>query len=826
MMTPGDSDQPTRWQQIEELFHAALAMPDDARAGYLDGACRDGSIRDEVERLLKAQARAEGFLRADVGPEGSGLNEAAMVGRRIGPYRLVEYVASGGMGAVYRAERADREFEQQVAIKLVNRWMVTPLVRQRFQRERQTLANLEHPGITRLLDGGTTEDGIPYLVMEYVAGLPIDDYCAQRGLSIADRLGLFREVCEVVAHAHRNLVVHRDLKPGNILVTEDGRPLLLDFGIAKLLELAPEAGAARTTLQQLRALTPQYASPEQIRGEPVTTAADVYSLGVVLYQLLTGRRPYRLTGRSTYDDERTVCETEPRLPSDAVTGGADDAEDDGRDRRLPEPPARLRHRLRGDLDAIVMTAMEKQPAERYESVSALADDIARYLNGQPVRARHHFMSYRAAKFVRRNIFAVGAAAIVAISVVGGGVAASIGLVREARAHRLAHEEATEAEAINRFLNEMLSSVDPGRDGRDVRVAEILDRAAQDVGSRFGDRPEVQAALRTTIGRCYRALGMLEPAAVHLESALELREALRGAEHRETVESLNELAILRIMQGDLSTAEELLEDALASARRQLDRRDELLLSILSSLAGLRNVQARLPEAEELLRELLDVQHRTLAETHPDTIRTIHNLALVLHRQDKDEQAETFCRRALELHEQVHGPDHVHTIRARGNLGTLLMERGELEEAEPLVLGTLEGCRRLLGDLHPETINALHNVAALRQYQGRHEAALPLARGALEAAEVSLPRGHLKIARYRDHVGTCLTALGRFAEAEQELLAAQDALQGQAGDRHPYTQKSVANLIRLYELWGKPAQAAQWRARLEPAEAGPPAADGPS
>jgi serine/threonine-protein kinase len=551
-----------------------------------------------------------------------------MVGRRIGPYRLVEYVASGGMCAVYRAERADREFEQQVAIKLVNRWMVTPLVRQRFQRERQTLANLEHPGITRLLDGGTTEDGIPYLVMEYVAGLPIDDYCAQRGLSIADRLGLFREVCEVVAHAHRNLVVHRDLKPGNILVTEDGRPLLLDFGIAKLLELAPEAGAARTTLQQLRALTPQYASPEQIRGEPVTTAADVYSLGVVLYQLLTGRRPYRLTGRSTYDDERTVCETEPRLPSDAVTGGADDAEDDGRDRRLPEPPARLRHRLRGDLDAIVMTAMEKQPAERYESVSALADDIARYLNGQPVRARHHFMSYRAAKFVRRNIFAVGAAAIVAISVVGGGVAASIGLVREARAHRLAHEEATEAEAINRFLNEMLSSVDPGRDGRDVRVAEILDRAAQDVGSRFGDRPEVQAALRTTIGRCYRALGMLEPAAVHLESALELREALRGAEHRETVESLNELAILRIMQGDLSTAEELLEDALASARRQLDRRDELLLSILSSLAGLRNVQARLPEAEELLRELLDVQHRTLAETHPDTIRTIHNLALVL------------------------------------------------------------------------------------------------------------------------------------------------------------------------------------------------------
>jgi serine/threonine-protein kinase len=794
MMTPIESDQPSRWQQIEELFHAALAMPADARPGYLAGACRDESIRDEVDRLLKAQARAEGFLRADVGPEGSGLNEAAMVGRRIGPYRLVEYVASGGMGAVYRAERADREFEQQVAIKLVNRWMVTPLVRQRFQRERQTLANLEHAGITRLLDGGTTEDDIPYLVMEYVAGLPIDAYCARRGLAITDRLGLFREVCDVVAHAHRNLVVHRDLKPGNILVTEDGRPTLLDFGIAKLLEMAPEAGAARTTLQQLRALTPQYASPEQIRGEPVTTAADVYSLGVVLYELLTGRRPYRLTGHSTYEDERTVCETEPRLPSDAVREEADDEEDHGRDRRLPEPPARLRHRLRGDLDAIVMKAMEKQPAERYESVTALADDIARYLNGQPVRARHHTVRYRAAKFVRRNAFAVGAAAIVAISVVGGGVAASIGLVREAWAHQLALEEAAEAEAINRFLNEMLSSVDPGRDGRDVRVAEILERAAQDVGSRFEDRPEVQAELRTTIGKCYRALGMLEPAAVQLERALELREAQRGAEHRETLESLNELAVLRIMQGDLAAAEELLAGALASARRQLDTRDELFLSILSSLAGLRNVQARLPEAETLLRELLDVQRLTLEETHPDTIRTIHNLALVLHRQDKDEQAEPYCRRALELHEQVHGADHIHTVRARGNLGNLLMERGDLEKAEPLVLGALEGSGRLLGDQHPETI--------------------------------TLPRGHLRIARYRDHVGICLAALGRFSEAEQELLAAQDALHRQAGDLHPYTQKSVANLIWLYELWGKPAQAAQWMARLEPTEAGAPAADDPS
>jgi serine/threonine-protein kinase len=602
---------------------------------------------------------------------------------------------------------------------------------------------------------------------------------------------------------------------------------LLDFGIAKLLALAPDAGAASTTLQQARALTPQYASPEQIRGQPVTTATDVYSLGVVLYELLTGRQPYWLAGRFTYEDERTICETDPKLPSDAVRGGArglGDA-DDGRDGRLPEPPPRLRHCLRGDLDAIVMKAMQKQPSRRYESVTAFADDIARYREGRPVRARHHSVGYRAAKFVRRNIVAVCAAAIVAISVMGGGVAASIGLVREARAHRLAQDEAAEATAINRFLNEMLSSVDPSRDGRDVRVAEILERAADDAGSRFGDRHEVQAALRTTIGQSYRALGMLEPAAVQLEKALELREAQRGPEHRETLESLNELAMLRVLQGDLSAADELLERALEPGRRQFGESDELVLSILSSLAALRNVQGRLPEAEDLLRELLDVQRQTLEETHPDTIRTIHNLALVLHRQDKDEQAETYIRRALELHTQVHGPDHIHTVRAKGNLGAALMERGDLEQAEPLLLGALEGDRRLLGDQHAETINALHNLAVLRQYQGRDTEALQLARGALEAAETSLPRGHLKIARYRHHVGMCLTELGRFDEAEQEFLEAYSALRGQVDDRHPYTQHVMSGLIDLYEVWGRPAQATEWRARLERAEADTPAPDGP-
>jgi serine/threonine-protein kinase len=810
----GEESKSDNWKATEEIFHAALDLPDDERPGYLSRACQDTEIRMEVVRLLAAHAQADGFLRAAPIHDCDTPDESAMLGRRVGPYRLVEYLASGGMGDVYRAERADEEFEHRVAVKLVNRWMVTPAARRRFVRERQTLAHLEHPGITRLLDGGTTEDGIPYLVMEYVDGQPIDAYCAERGLPLADRLRLFCEVCEVVAYAHRNLVVHRDLKPGNILVTEDGRPKLLDFGISKVLADTSDAPTQDATLQQIRALTPQYASPEQIRGEPVTTAADVYSLGVVLYELISGRQPYRLTGRSTYQNERTICERDPKLPSDAVVQGDDGAGYDefGRpDPPLPEPPSRLRRRLRGDLDAIVMKAMQKQPARRYGSVMALADDVMRHLKRQPIKARHHSRSHRAARFIRRNIAAVLATAVVAVSVVGGGVATSIGLVREAGARRLAQDEAAEAAAINSFLNEMLSSVDPGRDGRDVRVTEILDRAANDVDSRFRDRPEVAAALRTTIGQSYRALGMLGPAAAQLEQAIALREAHRGADHRATLEALNDLGVLRVMQGDLPAAEGLLERALDSGWRQWGESDELVISILSSLAGLRNVQGRLPEAEELLLQLLDGQRRTLGETHPTTIRTIHNLALVLHRQDKDEQAAIYCRRALTLHTQVHGPEHIHTIRARGNLGTLLMEGGALSQAEPLLLGTLEGSQRLLGEQHPETINSIHNLAVLRQYQRRFADALELAQDALMTAEASLPHGHLKIARYRDHEAMCLLALGRFAEAERELLLAYDTMRGQLDDGHPYIQNVVAHLIGLYETWGRPEQEAEWRQR---------------
>ncbi|MCP4250380.1 MAG: serine/threonine protein kinase [bacterium] len=807
-----------RWQRIEGLFHVALDLPDHQRADYLAAQCPNADLRADVDRLLTAHARTAGFLR-DKPTDDDAYPEMKIVGRRIGLYRLVEFIDSGGSGAVYRAVRADREFEQQVAVKLVNRWMVTPLVRRRFLRERQTLADLEHPGITRLLDGGTTDDGIPYLVMEYVPGTRVDRYCSDHVLTVPERLDLFSRICDIVAYAHRNLVVHRDLKPGNIFVTDDGRPKLLDFGIAKLLALPPGSAATTQTLQQMRALTPRYASPEQIRGESITTASDVYSLGVVLYELLTGRPPYRLSARSSYEAERTVCETEPEIPSHAVMKTPDPEEDEADTTRgfpPPESPVRLRSRLKGDLDAIVLKALHKDPADRYGSVTELADDLARHIHGQPVKAHRQSAGYRAAKFVHRNRVAMAAATIVLLVLIAGGVATSLALVREGRAHRLASSEAAQAGAINSFLNEMLSSVDPSRDGRDVRVAAILDRAADDVGSRFDEQPEVTATLRTTIGRSYRALGMLESAAAQLEHALRLREDLLGPSHVATLESLNELGVLRVMQGDFPAADTILQRALRTCQSDLGPDHDHTRSVLSTLAGLRNAQGRSAEAEALLRRLLAAQRRALGETHPESIRTIHNLGLVLYSMQKEEQATWYLRRAVSLHSQVHGPDHIHTIRAKGNLGVLHQGRGELAEAEPLLLDALDGGRRLLSDQHPETMSFLHNVAVLRQRQGRHAEALTLARETLQIAEESLPAGHLKVARFRDHFGACLVDVGRFAKAEEALLDAYETLSSQLESGHPWVQNALSNLVALYEAYGKPEQAAIWQSKLAPSE----------
>jgi serine/threonine protein kinase len=458
---------PERWAQVKEVLYAVLDLEPEQRPGYLNRVCaNEPSLRLEVESFILSHAQVDSDFLKTIDPDGAGRDgieaRQSLVGRLIGPYRIVEEIGAGGMGEVYRAVRADDQYQKQVAIKVVRRGFDTDSGLRRFKAERQILASLDHPNIARLLDSGSTEDSLPYVVMELVEGQAIDEYCDGHNLSLVERLQLFRVVCAAVHYAHQHLVVHRDLKPGNILVTEEGAPKLLDFGIAKLL--APEvfSQSLDRTATLMRVMTPEFASPEQVRGESITTASDVYSLGVVLYRLLTGCSPYRIKSEAPHEIAREICEVEPQKPSTAITRPQEQVT--GSEMSVGMPPSvparkqemrRRRRRLAGDLDNIVLMALRKEPQRRYSSVAQFSEDIRRHLEGLPVVARKDTVGYRTSKFVTRHKAGVAAAAFVVILLTAGVVA----LVRETRIAAV-HQRRAEARFndVRKLANSLPSGI--------------------------------------------------------------------------------------------------------------------------------------------------------------------------------------------------------------------------------------------------------------------------------------------------------------------------------------------------------------------------------
>jgi len=494
---------PERWQQVKAVFQAALERSASDRESFLNAACAgDEALRAEVASLLAEQEKLSGFIATPVMEKIE--VEAAPSNRRIGPYRIERELGHGGMGVVYLALRDDDQYQKQVAIKLIRRGFDADHVVNRFRHERQILATLDHPNIARLLDGGTTEDGLPYFVMEYVEGLPIDDYCDEHRLKIEARLELFRKVCAAVQYAHQNLIVHRDLKPGNILITREGEPKLLDFGIAKLLNPEAFPGAVPATATWERPMTLAYASPEQTRGLPVTTASDIYSLGVVLYELLTGRRPYRVEeGGLPHELARVICEQEPERPSTAISrveaitqpAGEETVRitPDAISRTRGAPQARLRRQLKGDLDNIVLVALRKEAQRRYASVEQFSDDIGRYLEGRPVIARPATVAYRAAKFIQRHKAGVVAAALIVVSLLGG-------IIVSTRQARIAERRFNDVRQLaNSYLFEFHDAIEdlpgstPARQLVVKRALEYLDRLAQESGGDAALDEELAAA---------------------------------------------------------------------------------------------------------------------------------------------------------------------------------------------------------------------------------------------------------------------------------------------------------------------------------------------
>jgi serine/threonine protein kinase len=536
---------PERWQQVKELFNAASECETGRRAAFLDQACAgDQTLRAEVEALLAEEERLGSFIATPAAEIASGLRQSERSeGRRLGPYKIIRELGHGGMGAVFLAVRDDDEFKKQVAIKLVKRGMDTDFILSRFRHERQILASFDHPNIARLLDGGTTEDGLPYFVMEYIEGLPIDEYCDRQRLDTKSRLRLFLQVCSAVQYAHRNLVVHRDLKPGNMLVTPEGVPKLLDFGIAKILN--PEMFASSTiqpTATALRMMTPNYASPEQVRGEPITTASDVYSLGVILYELLTGHRPYHVRSRLPHDIARVICEQEPERPSTAITRVEEITEPESGQlisltpelvsRTRDSQPARLRRQLKGDLDNIVLMALRKEQQRRYASVERFSEDLQRYLDGHPVIARKDTFAYRGAKFIKRHKTGVAAAALVVISLLAGIIVS----VRQARIAERRFEDLRQLTSYFLEFHDVIQDVagaTPARQALLERTVGSLDRLAREAADDHSLQQDLAGAylkVGDVRGRPgYANLGNKMGALESYRKSLAIRDALLGAD---------------------------------------------------------------------------------------------------------------------------------------------------------------------------------------------------------------------------------------------------------------------------------------------------------
>ncbi len=844
---------PLRWQQIQDLLESTLELPESERAGFLAHSCNgDESLREEVEAMLVVDTQLGDFIEKPLFSLHSDHGSLAP-GDRLGSWQIVSEIGKGGMGAVYLAERADAAYEKKAAVKLLKRGMDTDELVRRFRAERRILARLDHPHIAHLLDGGSTPDGRPYLVMEHVEGRPIDAWCTERGVSTEDRLVLFEKVCRAVHFAHRNLVVHRDLKPGNILVGADGEPRLLDFGIAKLLEGDPEPHA---TVMAYLPMTPEFASPEQIRGEPVTTATDVYSLGVLLYRLLARRSPYRPATEGRAALAEAVCSQEPQRPSTVVGARVKEGAESAHADRL------LAKRLRGDLDTIVKKAMSKDPSRRYESAEQLAADIRRHLEGLPVLARSAGVGYRTSKFVGRHKVGVALAAAALVAIIGTAAVAVVQRAEALREKTRAEEAQTQAEnAQDRaekaqvradwasdFLTKAFEINNPSESrGKEIKAIELLEKAREQLST--GDvQPEMAARLAVVLGKVYGQLGQYGTARELYEKALDLNSkngtgngpgeagailglaqvesdlgndaeaenlmkkglALRGrpgaTENTDYVEALNNYGGLLLNAGRLEDAEKLFRRALDVEQVDGRSKDRTVVIALSGLGELEWLRRRFSEAEKYFRRSLDLRRQVFGEPSVEVAKTLNSLATVLEDLHRYQEAEDFYVSSIAMRKTVLGPAHPKLAPPLSNLARLYEEQGKWRKVEDPYREAVAICSASGNEDRKCGIYLSHLASFLAERVGCGEAELMAGRAITLLEDKSA--GQEALAEAQSVLGACRTAAEDFASAEPLLLQALSGTE-KAPSTSLVRRRILARLVRLYEAWGKPDPAAKYR-----------------
>lgn len=866
-----------RWERLQELFHAAAGKPSAEWRAFLEAESNgDQALADRVLDMLVADERASSVLDRDSVKLADDLLERSggAIGRRIGPYRIVRLLGEGGTGVVYLAERDD--LGSTAAVKVLRDAWVSPSRRERFAAEQRLLAQLNHPAIARLFDAGTLDDGTPWIVMEHVEGVPLTEACRARGLSLRDRLKVFRTVCEAVVHAHQHLVVHRDVKPSNILVTPDGAVKLLDFGIAKQLEQRSEIDRTQTGL---RMMTPAYAAPEQVRGDTIGVYTDVYSLGAVLYELMSGKLPHELAGQAPGDMERLILEADPVRVSVAAISGR-------------SPAVSASRAEWHDLDVLCAKAMHKEPARRYASVDALIRDVDHVLAGEPLDAQPDSFQYRASRFVRRHRALVSATSAVLLVIAALNVFYT---VRLTRARDLAVAEAARTGRIQHFVTQLFEGGDQAAGpAESLRVVTLVDRGVQEARS-LTSEPAMQAELFQTLGGIYQKLGNHGRADSLLRDALDRRTALLGDTSADVAASLVALGLLRTDQARYAEAESLARagltisaatlpeghpqraeatealgrilsekgeykaaiDVLQDAVRQRSTSGTESAEYASSVYELANANfyaGNYDASDSLNRIVLAVHRQLYGERHPTVSDDLVNLGAGQFERANYVEAETFYREALDITQAHYGRDHYKTASNMTMIGRTLVKQGRFDDAMSVLTEALGVRERVYGRMHPavaSTVNELGSIALQNNrfpeaeaayqrmldiyvsvYKGKHyligiaqsnlastlmargdnRAAETLFRQAISMYEQTLPATNTNIGIGKIKLGRSLLRQGRFAEAEQNSRAGYEQLAPQMNPTVSWLTSARSDLATAYDSLRRPADAARLRVEI--------------